>query len=382
MDSATNRRAGGVVVPSAGRLRQEVIDTRRRTLIGGVFYLFGWTLLAAYSPLPSEHPWLTAGLGLGFLVLAVLRFAVRPASGEVEAQRRWLDWQWGVVLLTAVLWGAGSAFVIADPRFEVADVPALLSTVAFATACAHTLSMRRARAMVALALLYLPALVTMWTVDPGNSPAWALLVYLGYLVLALLSSHGEYRLRLDLDEQLRVQRDRFETLSRLDALTGLANRRHFSDTLAAEVAQAHVGDQPLALLIVDIDHFKRFNDTHGHVAGDLALIAFADRLRERFGEHGVHLARVGGEEFALLLPRHTLDAAAALAERFRVGLAETPLPLGAGADAVRSSIGVGALGIGESGEALYLRTDRALYRAKREGRDRVRHAGHGDAVPA
>jgi diguanylate cyclase (GGDEF)-like protein len=371
MNRSIREADAGSAVAAPGRLRQEVFDARRRMRIGGVFYLFGWTLLVAYSPLGSVYPLHALGVAAAFLVLAVLRVVLRPRLDSVAAQRRWLNLQWGIVFATAALWGVASGLVMLDARFVAANVPILLCTVAYATACAHTLSMRRGRALACLTMVYLPALCVTWRVDAGAGPAWALLVYFAYLVLALVSSHREYRLRLDLDEELRIQRDRFETLSRLDALTGLANRRHFSDALEAEVARAHVEDRPLALLIVDIDHFKRFNDTHGHVAGDLALVAFAQRLRDQLGERGVQLARVGGEEFALLLPGLRADAAAALADRFRADLGTSPLPLVVGADAIRTSIGVADLLPGEMGEAMYLRADRALYRAKAEGRDRV-----------
>ena len=353
------------------RLRQEVADTRRRTLIGGVFYVLGWLLVATYSPLADVYPVATWSVGVAFAVFALFRILLRPNFDDADSQRTWLNLQWTILFVTTALWGAATAWVLIDPRFTAARTLILLSTIAFSAACAHTLSMRRGRAMLCLVFVYLPALCAVWVVDARSAPGWMLLIFLGYLVLALLSSHAEYRLRLDLDEQLRVQRDRFETLSRLDALTGLANRRQFNDGLDAEVARAHVEDRPLVLLILDIDHFKRFNDTHGHVAGDVALQAFATRLREWFGEGGTHLARVGGEEFALLLPRHTQADALSLADAFRRSLGKSPLPLPAGADDVRTSIGMASLGAGEAGEQLYLRADRALYRAKAEGRDRV-----------
>lgn len=371
MDQRVASPAPRGINDDVGRLRQEVLDTRRRTLIGGLFYLFGWLLIAAYSPLREQYPVLAWGAAGGFGLLATLRFAIRPTLDTAATQKRWLNLQWSLLFFTAALWGIASGWLMALEAFTSVHVPILLSTIAFATACAHTLSMRRGRALVCLFLLYVPAVVVLWRMDAGSAPAWALAVYFAYLLLALLSSHGEYKLRLDLDAELRVQRDRFATLSRLDSLTGLANRRHFSDALEAEVSAAHVHDTPLALLIVDIDHFKRFNDSHGHVAGDLCLIAFSERLRERFDTRAVHLARVGGEEFALLLPRHGMDAAMELADQFRASLLAQPLPLQMGADAVRASIGVAALGVGEAPETLYLRADRALYRAKSEGRDRV-----------
>lgn len=367
----TTRAAPGAA--DYGRLRQEVLDSRRRTSIGGLFYLVGWVLIGIYSPLWQWHPvvaWVVAG---AFLLLAALRF-IPPRFDTEAGLRRWLDRLWIVLWVTTALWGGVSAWVLGDARLASVQAATLICTVAFSTAVAHTLSMRRGRSLLCLALVFLPTLVTLWLQSPVGITAWAILVYGVYLLLALLSSHAEYRLRLDLDAELRVQRDRFETLSRVDGLTGLANRRHFSHELDAEVARAHAHDAPLVLLILDIDHFKCFNDSHGHVAGDACLTEFAHRMRALFADSAQHLARIGGEEFALLLPRFTVAAALERAEAFRRSLIDTPLPLEQGADAVRVSIGVAALAPGETGEALYLRADRALYRAKSEGRDTVRCA--------
>ena len=356
-----------------GRLRQEIVDSRRRTSIGGLFYLVGWILIGIYSPMWRWHPLLAWSVAAVFLLLAGLRL-VPPRVDSESGLRHWLDRLWLVLWLTTGLWGALSAWVMSDSRFAAVQTATLICTVAFATAVAHTLSMRRGRSLLCLALVFLPTLATLWLQPTTGITTWAMLVYGVYLLLALLSSHGEYRSRLDLDAQLRVQRDRFETLSRLDSLTGLANRRHFSHALDAEVSRAHVEESPLVLLILDIDHFKRFNDSHGHVAGDACLIAFAERLRTQFAGRGQHLARIGGEEFALLLPHLTMADARMQAEAFRSSLVDAPLPLEHGADSVRVSIGAAALAPGETGDALYLRADRALYRAKSEGRDTVRCA--------
>ena len=356
-----------------GRLRQEVLDTRRRTTIGGLFYLIGWVLIGLYSPLWQWHPVAAWTVAAVFLVLALLRF-VKPRFDSVAAQARWLDRMWLVLWLSTGLWGAVSAWVLGDMRFAAVHTATLICTVAFSTAVAHTLSTRLGRSLLCLGLVFLPTLATLWLQAPVGITAWAMLVYGVYLLLALLASHAEYRIRLDLDAELRVQRDRFQVLSRLDGLTGLANRRHFANQLDAEVAQAHVQDAPLTLLILDIDHFKRFNDSFGHVAGDACLTAFARRMREHFAGRGEHLARIGGEEFALLLPRCRGEAAAAVADSFRRSLIDTPLDLAEGADAVRVSVGVAELGLGEAGTALYLLADRALYQAKSEGRNQVQMA--------
>jgi diguanylate cyclase (GGDEF)-like protein len=157
-----------------------------------------------------------------------------------------------------------------------------------------------------------------------------------------------------------------ERLATTDPLTGASNRRHFRVIAAQEVERAQRHGLPLSVLALDIDHFKRINDRHGHAAGDAALCRFADAVRTlvRISDH---FARMGGEEFALLLPQTDGDGACALAERIRAAVAAA----GAGL-AMTVSIGVATVPAGErSVEPALARADEALYRAKATGRDRV-----------
>ncbi|MEQ9336480.1 MAG: sensor domain-containing diguanylate cyclase [Miltoncostaeaceae bacterium] len=159
-----------------------------------------------------------------------------------------------------------------------------------------------------------------------------------------------------------------ERQARTDVLTGLANRRAFIEALGAEIGRATRLEEPLALVMLDLDRFKDVNDTHGHVVGDRVLTETADRLRGVAREHDT-LARIGGEEFAWLLPDTGPDGALAAAERARLAVRGEPYEV---AGLLTISAGVAA-GMGEAlaGEELMARADEALYRAKRGGRDAV-----------
>jgi diguanylate cyclase (GGDEF)-like protein len=200
-----------------------------------------------------------------------------------------------------------------------------------------------------------------------------MLVYLAYVMLSLVRSHKDYQHRLDLDQELRDQRDLFHRQSRLDALTDLANRRHFADRLAAACAHARATGEPLALLVLDLDHFKAINDTHGHAAGDACLVAFARRLAAEFSGDGALAARLGGEEFGVLLEGEDQAQAVARAEAFRLGCLRGPIDLGGAIPAVSVSIGVATYDPARHGEGdgLFRAADRAVYGAKAAGRNRV-----------
>lgn len=159
-----------------------------------------------------------------------------------------------------------------------------------------------------------------------------------------------------------------ERMATIDSLTGLANRRHFLELGAAEIERSTRHSRSLTVLMVDIDHFKRINDSYGHEGGDRALQAFADLSRDVLRQHDV-AARLGGEEFAMLLPETDQVSAVHVAERIRQA-AET-LPLG---DDRGMTVSIGVAGVRPTETDLtsaLARADRALYVAKNRGRNRV-----------
>jgi diguanylate cyclase (GGDEF)-like protein len=156
-----------------------------------------------------------------------------------------------------------------------------------------------------------------------------------------------------------------------DELTELANRRRFAETLDTELRRAERFGESLALVLADLDDFKRVNDRHGHQVGDQVLRAFADCLRKRVRVIDV-AARLGGEEFAVLLVETDLAGAAALAESLREAVAALEVPVPSG-DPVRltASFGVAAHPQARTADDLLAAADSGLYRAKREGKNRV-----------
>jgi diguanylate cyclase (GGDEF)-like protein len=155
-----------------------------------------------------------------------------------------------------------------------------------------------------------------------------------------------------------------------DPLTGLPNRRAFEEALAREVARARRSGAALGLVTLDVDHFKRVNDVHGHAAGDSVLRVVARRMAS-VAREGDLVARIGGEEFAAVLPGADLDATAEAAERIRAKVGEASVDVSSAKLAVTVSAGAAVLAPGEDGAALQARADARLYDAKRTGRDRV-----------
>jgi len=175
--------------------------------------------------------------------------------------------------------------------------------------------------------------------------------------------------------QVRTLADkgRLEQLSRTDALTELSNRRHFDEALAREFNRSRRSQQPLSLLMIDIDHFKMLNDAYGHPEGDRYLRIISRTLADCASRAGDVAARYGGEEFAVILPGTTGEAALTVANKIRNAVAELGLSSPTRRGIVTVSIGVASTEQAATSDAtrLLADADAALYRAKQDGRNRV-----------
>lgn len=172
-----------------------------------------------------------------------------------------------------------------------------------------------------------------------------------------------------LQDELQERNAALEQLSHTDSLTGLYNRRYLAEELDRRRNDSLRHQYPLSVALLDLDHFKHVNDTHGHSAGDQVLQVFADHLQRelRAGDVG---GRWGGEEFLLILPHTDLAGAVAVADRIRSATAAEPVAVDGRSITVTVSGGC-ALGPGESPEAVVQLADAGLYEAKLAGRNRI-----------
>jgi len=168
-------------------------------------------------------------------------------------------------------------------------------------------------------------------------------------------------------DELNASNAELSRQSATDRLTQTYNRGKLDQVLADAVARAGAGGEDLAIVLLDIDHFKQVNDTHGHHAGDAVIVLMVAVVREVLAGRGI-FGRWGGEEFLLILPGTGVAAAADLAEAIRARIAATDF---AGVGRKTASFGVAGIGVGDTVTALLGRADQALYRAKRAGRDQV-----------
>lgn len=358
-------------------------DALRWWLAGSGCLVVSAGLLATRDLAPAALPIVLGNtlslVGMGLVVVALRRTAGQPAP------TRWL-WPLAVVnlllttlfaygrddvhvrvLVNAVLmagvlaYGAWSMSRLQPNEAEgllqatgvIMGLGVVIYVVRGALAMGDPLSMDGARPPgVAIALPYLYGI--------------ALFLWLSVVVSNLVSS----QIRADLTrqrDQADAARRRLEHASRTDHLTGVANRRSIAMSLAEHILTAATTGSDISIIELDLDHFKRVNDTHGHAVGDRLLITAAQTLLASTPV-GATVGRWGGEEFLILLPGSSGGAAVRAAEHLRTTLrhvtAASDIP-------ITASFGVASWRPGDDSEALVSRADHALYRAKRSGRDRV-----------
>jgi len=287
------------------------------------------------DPDKSDHLALTICIGLLALGAVVTRLVPPTAS------RTRLMTIYGVLVVSAII--AVARPIEATPFFYV--WPIVLSSL--------FLSRRDVAIVLGFAWVSLAVVLAFWAVDPMKG-----VLFMGTSVSVTLVA-----------VTLTLLRERLALASSTDHLTGLLNRRAFDSELTAHVERSRRSGQPLALALFDLDHFKQINDRFGHAAGDRALARFATLLEDE-RRAGDTIARIGGEEFAVVLAGSDADGALEFATRVGERLRQETATL-AGEPPLSVSAGVTELGDDDTASSLLVAADRALYGAKSAGRHRV-----------
>nr|WP_246601283.1 GGDEF domain-containing protein [Alteromonas antoniana] len=198
--------------------------------------------------------------------------------------------------------------------------------------------------------------------------------YCLYLISTIKNAHAEFFRKLDIELTLIETQRELDSLARTDPLTGLANRRVYDAEMQRNFSLSKRHNTDFSLILLDLDHFKLLNDTHGHAIGDLCIKAVASVLNDTCRRELDIVARIGGEEFAIILPGTSIDDAHKLAIHIHQRFQELTVPEIQEATAnITASIGVGS--VAKTGaqdvNTLYELTDAAVYAAKQQGRNQI-----------
>jgi len=373
-----------------------VIDNQTFLLALGIGNVGFAILMAGYTHGAARNPglqlWMWARFGMG---LSQLAGWMRPMLGlPLLAGLEGIGWilavslemaaycmffgfaRWGRVLLPISLLSSCIVFAAAHRGASHAQLSALVGGVValFAAAMAWVLLRRRHASLlqriigindavfaIAVALWAGSTLLGTGPFDHGAAQAAA---YLAGYALMIVNGFGFLLLCKQKDDA------RMARLASTDCLTGLPNRHAFLERAEGARLAAQRQRTSLALMMIDIDHFKQVNDRWGHASGDEALVVFARTAREVMREHET-IGRLGGEEFAMMLPGADIDSALLAAQRLRLAVRAASVITSGPTYTMTVSIGVVVLDPNEDLSAALARADHALYAAKRGGRDRV-----------
>ena len=304
---------------------------------------------------------------------AVLRFFMYLAYFRARPQgTALLAWErpYAVtLLLSSLIWGLGMVWLMPEGE-AVAQFVILFFVAGLVGGAMVTYSAHRGMTIGAMVAILMPS--TVWLYSQGSHVALGLAVAATTFMLGALRStgvlSGAMQSRLRMGYELQHANAVADRMARTDELTGIANRRSFMELGTQFTRLCQRQDQPLSALLIDVDHFKQINDTHGHSAGDFVLQQVGALLAQQFRAADV-CGRIGGEEFAVLLADTDALAATSVAEKLRQTVAATPMVWQAQTLQVTVSVGV-ACHNAQLGTLLH-QADTAMYRAKADGRNRV-----------
>jgi diguanylate cyclase (GGDEF)-like protein len=367
--------------PEAYYRSRRVADFYQRAKLGPLFYLAGIIVVAVVARYFNEFATVVFIWMLAFGLLYRLRIIHRPPqnTADIAATRVWWREHWAIEKLGCVLWsvvfiGVGQIELQANTSFLVA----VICTIAYASAVSDVFSMDRKQAWASIVILMWPAILVLYVTSSSlRASMVTLAVYSAYLLIYARRRAHEYSTQLENEVDLLTSRAAVERLSRTDALTGLANRREYVSVVDWTWNQVSRSKESLSLMVIDLDFFKHINDRHGHSVGDACLSHVATILSDTFRRTNDFVARIGGEEFVVLLPGTVLSEATERAEVFRRQLETNSYQYRGRAIPLTASIGVGAVDLAHDAtpDATFSRIDRACYQAKAAGRNRVVTAG-------
>lgn len=316
-------------------------------------------------------PWLIT-LCLAVMVRMVMFWGYNRRSPEHHTTARWEGMYWVTLVLTSGAWGIGALLLMSSNNL-LSQVITLFFAVGMVGGAISAYSAYRYMPLTSVGLVLLPT--TLWLLtQPSTEQRLLGLTSLGFcafVVRATRELSGALRSLLLLRRELVIQHGIANNAARTDELTGVNNRRAFNEQADTMFVYTRRYGVPLSALLLDIDHFKQINDTHGHAAGDKVLQAVVQRIQSTLREADL-CGRLGGEEFGVLLAGTNMHEAVQIAEKIRLAVQAIEVPVNDTTLHVTISVGVAeAGGACVNTSTLLAHADAAMYQAKSNGRNQV-----------
>ena len=371
--------------------RQLYQDLASRSAPGVIFYIAVWAALI----LPKHNYFfadsrfsttilLTSIIGLSAIVRLACIYIFRARDlNDINSNGHILLLG---VTVSSLAWGSCAAYLVMSTSFKEAIASVLIAGAGLCAGGLASLAPSRRFLVFFLGPMLIPPSIAILLSGHAFSSSYSILSVLLFCGLYGISGiqRKEYYTALKSQYELEEKSNQLAELNTQDPLTGLKNKRYFDEKMNDEFHRAIREGQPISLILIDLDHFKKVNDDYGHLIGDECLKEMSRTLKSKFNRTMDTLARVGGEEFAALLPTLSYDQAMNLADKLRRQIELISIRYGENTVSLTASLGVSTLYPSEdnSVQDLFHRADLALYEAKRLGRNRVACAPVLDVMPS
>jgi diguanylate cyclase (GGDEF)-like protein len=352
-------------------------DLMIRSRMGITVYLVLWGIIIFSTGLYRIRPIFSWSVLAIFFLISLLRLKLQVDYRKPALHRQQVHFRFLVVtiLAPAGIWSAlfiFSMFHSVDTEFKLLM---MLTTTGLCSGGTTLYIPDKRLALTYIAILLLPTAILIFFLKRAELPALLIiLVYFSYMVMVTLKGYNEYRYALLNEAKLEEKSRELKRISETDVLTGAYNRRYFNKIFDIEWKRASREGNPLTLIIIDLDHFKKVNDTYGHLAGDKVLKTVTREFQKAFQRCTDVVVRYGGEEFAILLPRTDSQTAFRLAESLRHQIES--LYVTYEESKIQTTISAGIASCNpchtKPSTLLLMEADAALYKAKSNGRNQTK----------
>lgn len=352
-----------------------ILDLEKRSLFGTLFYILVICLVLFTDGYHMRHSSFSKLFLIMVISICLFRLVYHWAKQWVPSRLGSVNTGIFIasIALTALIWGLGFAWIMGQPGEQKIQLLMVICTVGLCSGGVVAYIPYLWLSIAFNVLILGPGIVYLSASQTNIPLDISLFLFSMYMVFIAIRGNNEYWIALENEFLLEERTRDLEKISNTDRLTGLYNRRYFDGALDFEWKRASRNQTGLAMIVCDIDHFKKVNDTFGHLAGDAYLRLTANRLLQVFKRKTDIVTRYGGEEFVVLMPDESQKNAEALAEKIR-GKMESAI-LTFDSHSIQATISLGVAGLVPQAswgkEILISKADSALYSAKKKGRNQV-----------
>ncbi|MBI9092968.1 MAG: GGDEF domain-containing protein [Desulfobacterium sp.] len=361
------------MIPFRNRILKDLMI---RSRMGITIYIMLWSIIIFSTGLYRVKPLFSWSVLALFFLISLLRLIQQPYYLRSSARHHRFHFICLIIniLLPAIIWSALFALSMFKPIHSEFKVLMLLTTTGLCSGGTSSYLPDKRLALTFLAIMLLPTATLLIFFNRGELPTLLItLCYFSYMVLVTLKGSNEYQYALMNEAKLEEKSNELKRISETDGLTGAYNRRYFNRIFDIEWKRSSRDGYPLTLIIIDLDHFKKVNDTYGHQAGDEVLKTVTLEFKKAFKRCTDVVVRYGGEEFAILLPGIDSQTALARSESLRRKIESMHVTYEG--LTIRTTISAGIASCipshSQPSEILLTEADKALYKAKNMGRNQT-----------